>query len=999
MVISKNILSNTGFIKTPFPFKSELGEKIRLYHFPSPTLEIIVKLQEVVKQQTKYVGDLNVDDKEIEETLYLLKKGASLQWISTEEALQLQKNSSYGIEGQHKLSQGTIDPVRNGPTQSHLWQMVSLTPNENIADDPIKYYEKALQLSLELKDQVEEIRAYGNLGNTYDSRGDHLKAVKYHKKALKVSLEIKSRLEESVAYGNLGNAYNFLKKHPKAVKCHEAALKIAKELGDVAGERRAYGNLGNAYASLGKLQEAAENYEKALEIPLQLNGPPGARRIYSSLGNVYHSLGQHSKALEYHQKALNIFLALNDQVEMRASYNKLGISYHYLGEYSKAMKCYQSALQISLELKDLLGESAAYGELGISYRSLGEYRKAVNYHHKALEISQMLNNKVGMGKDYCNLGSAYQSLKDSKKAAEYHEKALKIYLELNDKVNMSKAYSNLGVAYDYLEQYGNAITYYEKSLDISVELSDKVGESRAYCNLGNAYNSLDNYPKAIECYLKDLKISIEELKDKISEGIGCYNLGNIYGSIGEFKKAEGLLRNSIEIAAQLQQDLTKSQWQVTIFEEQAKRYLSLENVLLFQGKHEEALEVSQARRARSLASLISTKLSVNENQSSLPIYLTVQEMQSVAKKLQTVFIIYSLALLEVAKQQLQAWVVSSTAVSSTTIELSSMQDELQNSKKIFEAFPYKIQTKRPMKNAKQPGEVFDESLSRWYDTFIHPLEPHLSSLEKEETLTFIPDGFLAHLPFGAFYDQKKDQYLIEKYPISIAPSIQILSLLHQLPKHSSSKALLVGHPTTPDENLNKLLHSSLEVHKTIAPLMHAFEKEVLTQEKATVTAILQEAPHVKWIHIACHGIAGQKPVKKSESYSVFEGRFHLASDDEHPSGHLHAKDIAFMKLKADLVFMSACHLGRGNLKQEGSIGPIWSFLGAGASSTIASYWPLPDGEVTVKMVDTFYRHYLGIDMPQQSKAKALQQAVLMAMKMDRNKPRQWGAFFLSGLPG
>ncbi|MGR3973329.1 MAG: CHAT domain-containing protein, partial [Candidatus Rhabdochlamydia sp.] len=90
-------------------------------------------------------------------------------------------------------------------------------------------------------------------------------------------------------------------------------------------------------------------------------------------------------------------------------------------------------------------------------------------------------------------------------------------------------------------------------------------------------------------------------------------------------------------------------------------------------------------------------------------------------------------------------------------------------------------------------------------------------------------------------------------------------------------------------------------------------------------------------------------------------------------------------------------LGRGNLKREGSIGPIWSFLGAGAKSAVASYWPLPDGQTTVKMVEEFYKHYLGIGTFKLSKAKALQQAVLMAMKIERDNPRQWGAFFLSGL--
>ncbi|MGR3973107.1 MAG: CHAT domain-containing protein, partial [Candidatus Rhabdochlamydia sp.] len=136
---------------------------------------------------------------------------------------------------------------------------------------------------------------------------------------------------------------------------------------------------------------------------------------------------------------------------------------------------------------------------------------------------------------------------------------------------------------------------------------------------------------------------------------------------------------------------------------------------------------------------------------------------------------------------------------------------------------------------------------------------------------------------------------------------------------------------------------------------------------------------------------------KPDPHSVFEGLFKLAIDDEHPLGHLHAADIATMTLKADLVFMSVCDSGRGNLTQEGSIGPVWSFLGAGARSTIASYWPISEGFVNIKIVETFYKHYLGIGAPKLNKAKALQQAVLMAMKTERNHPQQWANFFLSGL--
>ncbi|WP_143298933.1 CHAT domain-containing protein, partial [Candidatus Protochlamydia sp. W-9] len=78
--------------------------------------------------------------------------------------------------------------------------------------------------------------------------------------------------------------------------------------------------------------------------------------------------------------------------------------------------------------------------------------------------------------------------------------------------------------------------------------------------------------------------------------------------------------------------------------------------------------------------------------------------------------------------------------------------------------------------------------------------------------------------------------------------------------------------------------------------------------------------------------------EKLDLHSVFEGLFKLAPDEIHPKGYLHAQEIAALTLHSELVFMSACFSGRGKLHREGSVGPVWSFLAAGALSTVATYW-------------------------------------------------------------
>ncbi|KAM9994453.1 hypothetical protein ACTFIZ_012924 [Dictyostelium cf. discoideum] len=220
--------------------------------------------------------------------------------------------------------------------------------------------------------------------------------------------------------------------------------------------------------------------------------------------------------------------------------------------------------------------------------------------------------------------------------------------------------------------------------------------------------------------------------------------------------------------------------------------------------------------------------------------------------------------------------------------------------------------------------------------------PELTDFLNDCSFLTMTVWLLSHLPFGAFYNERQGKYLIENY--SVSPSIEVLLLLDGLSQNTSKEALLLGNPTTSEKELDEI------------------------------------------VHITCHGVAHQKPLEKIHPRSVFEGLFKLAVDEDHPLGHLHAEEIAKLSLKADLVFMSACHLGRGNLKEEGSINPIWSFLGAGVKSTIASYWPLPEGDTNVKMVEIF-KYYLGIDTHQLNEAKTLRKAVLMAMKTEWDKHR------------
>ena len=99
-----------------------------------------------------------------------------------------------------------------------------------------------------------------------------------------------------------------------------------------------------------------------------------------------------------------------------------------------------------------------------------------------------------------------------------------------------------------------------------------------------------------------------------------------------------------------------------------------------------------------------------------------------------------------------------------------------------------------------------------------------------------------------------------------------------------------------------------------------------------------------------------------------------------------------LELSAELVVLSACQTGLGDLKDaEGIVGLPRAFLARGARSVLASLWSVDD-RATRELVESFYTHWLKDD-DEPSKAEALRRA---QEDMQGKSPRDWAAFQLVG---
>ena len=839
--------------------------------------------------------------------------------------------------------------------------------------------------------------------------------------ALTIYRDIKDPLGEGRALGNLGAAYLFLGDYAKAIDYQRQRLAIAKGIKDPVGEGQSLGNLGVASYFLGDYTQAIDYHQQSLAIAKSIKDRLGEGKSLGNLGVAYYALGDYSKAIDYHQQSLAITRELKDPQSEGASLGNLGNAYDALGDYAKAIEYHQQHLAIAKSIKDRLGEGNALGNLGTAYDALGDYAKAIEYHQQHLAIAKSIKDPLGEGKSLGNLGNAYDGLADYAKAIDYHQQRLEIAKSIKDRLGERAALNNLGLAHYALGDYAKAIDYQQQSLAIAKELNYRLGEGQSLGNLGNAYHSLGDYAKAIDYHQQYLAIA-KGIENKEGEGIALNNLGLAFLKSGNLTQSEKFLRAGIETFEFQRERLGNNDaYKVSIFEEQARTYRTLQTVLIAQNKPDAALEIAERGRARAFVELLARRNTTTNNSANSPIAPpTINQLQQIAKQQNATLVEYSRITDEfkingqqkTQESELYIWVIKPTG--EVTFRRSDLKPlwQCKGDKCVAPTTLAKLVTSsresigvrgRGLGAVASSNEASKgERLQQLHQLLIEPIADLLPT-DPNARVVFIPQESLFLVPFAALQD-KDGKYLIEKHTILTAPSIQVLELTREQRQrvgatHASplqgNDALVVGNPIMPSvppapgekpQQLDPLPGAEKEA-LAIAPMLNT---KPLIGNEATKSAITQLMPKARIIHLATHGLL--------DDVRGLGSALALAPDSSPPpqgrlggiNGLLTAEEILDMKLNAELVVLSACDTGRGKITGDGVIGLSRSLISSGVPSVLVSLWAVPDAPTASLMTD-FYQNL----QKKPDKAQALRQAMLTTMKNNPN-PKNWAAFTLIG---
>jgi CHAT domain-containing protein/Flp pilus assembly protein TadD len=758
----------------------------------------------------------------------------------------------------------------------------------------------------------------------------------------------------------------------------EQALQLYKAIADPQGQQAALTHLGLAYYRQGRYPQALAVLQQADQFPG--NWQQQGQR-FSLRGMISLQQGDYWSALQHLQRAEGS--QRSDIAAENRTQIALGETYHYLGLYNKALPYLEIAQKTPGDRIDLGWALQALGDLQFD---LGEYQQAQDYYQQGLHIRRAVGDRLGTARSLSSLGLTYQQQNQFEAALAAYQEALSVITGLGDDTGRVYLLNYLSRAYLAQGQNQQALDYLQQALATTQRLNG-TGRALTLTSLGNYHRQLKQYQQAVDFYGQAVGWARQN-GDRVGEAKALSGLGETLLESGKSQQATPMLQASLEVFESLRPGL-RDQQKISLFETQTHTYALLQKALINQNRQPEALVAAERGRARAFVELLAQRLS-NSPLPKREAPPTVASIQAIAKKQQATLVTYSLLHDSTGQEtDLYIWVVSPTGeISFRGLDLSALEtnqavsvSNLARQTRVVAGrgsshITNLVASLRGSVTEARPPNPPDFSVAQnGYQLLIKPIAELLPT-DPNARIILVPQGALFLVPFAALQDAA-GQFLIQKHTLSIAPSLQSLSLVN--PRSTTNKsALIVGNPTPMPFGLSALPAAEQEA-KTIAQILNT---QALTGTQATETQVLQQISQAGLIHLATHGLLdGQQGLNSSLAF---------VADQQH-NGLLTAAEILDLKLQADLAVLSACDTGRGKITGDGVVGLSRSLMSAGVNSVVVSLWAVPDLP-TAQLMTEFYRQRQAQKL---DKAQALRQAMLTMIKQDPN-PRNWAGFILIG---
>ena len=831
---------------------------------------------------------------------------------------------------------------------------------------------------------------YNHAGRYYHTIGDLFMAHHYSIKSEEVYRQVLLDTLHSSLYaeieGNLGQIYRETGLLKKAEEKYNRALSIIKNI--YGEEHSAYaivlGNLSQLYLDKGQYKEAYICAQKAYSIYQKTlpENHPYFTSIFLQMGQVQSSLGNYQKAKEYNEKALNFQKNICDScMEYVQCLIQTANICNELEEYKESVDLLNQAIPI-IEKNSYIDSPYAlmvFNMIGSLYSNeLGNdsaLDEAEQYYLTALDIMDSLPSyqQDNYGAICNNLGvlSCRRGYYD--KALYYHKKALDKTqkLKTSNHIHLAIVLTHIGYVYYKKQDYENAAKYAIQGSDMfknifmntwdymPEKMREDIWETNSYLLIYTIPPIVYNYaanPKILqwaydnELFMKGAVVSSGELiKRSLSES-GDTLLQRKWEELVELKSKLYQMqeRNSdpqdikeyLQLSEQLEQEITV---QSSVFRNQKLiQKTTWEDVRKQLKKKEVALEFMMAPLTDNDTTIYCALLL--RDSCSAPILIPMFYYHDIAKEFY------------LSNENRISYLGNEENISQ--LVWRNILPYLKKGETVYFA-PSGLLHQVAIENLPY------DSTRTMSDVF------NMVRVSSTRELVSRPKAHrnkTAALYGGIYYSVNLDELTKESDRYSrIAPRALMNDTINR------GQVTYLRGTQKEIEDIRKKLQSK-QIH------VLSYDRNYATEESFKALS----GTHTNIIHIATHGFYWEDYTAKKEKFFTQRASymdFNISIDPMERcgllftganialSGHsnripegvqdgiLTAKEISIMDLRdADIVVLSACETGLGDISGEGVFGLQRAFKMAGVRSILMSLWKVDD-KATQMLMTSFYRHY------------------------------------------
>ena len=308
------------------------------------------------------------------------------------------------------------------------------------------------------------------------------------------------------------------------------------------------------------------------------------------------------------------------------------------------------------------------------------------------------------------------------------------------------------------------------------------------------------------------------------------------------------------------------------------------------------------------------------------------------------------------------------------------------------------------------GQLYD-LLIRPFETVLNG-EPTLSPEHSIKTLVFVLDGALRNIPMAVLWDGDRQQYLLERYAVAIAPSLRVVE---PQPLRRPIKVLAAGssealqHPFR-DNAFSPLQNVETELNaiEALGSLQRSLiSTDVLFNSTFTKNNLEKQLQRHNYsiVHLASHGVFSSDPERtfialpdpdridsfpdkaaEKENYAIFSNELDTLLRNRNQEGST-----------IELLVLSACQTATGD--DRATLGLAGLTVRAGARSTLATLWSVDDASAAT-MMGYFYQQLA--ENAEISRSEALRQAQIYLWETEAGqrgnwkRPYFWAPYILAG---